>query len=251
MHAHNNGVMRIIELRGGLPGLEYNKPLCLLIGYNQIAMVSSRVPIEADGSNVTKEERTHHRSFLNFLSVLKTQTRERQVSGYETRTAESMFALYQQRELVSEILKMGRADSRWGESLSQLTTRCQLACLLYINYMLCLHADDPQATAAFVDSLLGEVTQPLQAGSKLLVLILLKEMYEEDIDRLWWLVEIMRILYRLRLETRDLLRGVLLQRLFCFKREHAEALLSELHTLTTMVKTDLCVGGEPAAIHAE
>jgi hypothetical protein len=95
---------------------------------------------------------------------------------------------------------------------------CQIACLFYINFMLCEVHDSPQLTAAFLVRLSWLVRQHSRnrvPRASLFVWIFLREIENHEggkgeMDRLDWLIRMIRVARRLSQESIHMLHQALL-----------------------------------------
>jgi hypothetical protein len=123
---------------------------------------------------------------------------------------------------------------------------CQIACLFYINFMLCEAHDIPDLAAAFLDRLFLLVHQHSHnkvPRASLFVWIFLREMENHaagkgEIDHLDWLIRMIRVARRLSQESIQMLHRALLGSLKTHEPVDARMRVSnDLGALALRVKT--------------
>ena len=148
-----------------------------------------------------------------------------------------------QRALFYPVMPVRYPNMVWSSAMSCINRNCCLACLMYINYVLCISQHTPQASAAFLKRIIMTVSGPIRSGANILIFVLMKDIEREDINRLWWLVRAMQILRRLK-ETCDTLHQLLLDRLLGLTCAQAHGHVATIHRLIGTVQTELSYSQE-------
>ena len=148
-----------------------------------------------------------------------------------------------QRALFYPVMPVRYPNMVRSSAMSCINRNCCLACLMYINYVLCISQHTQQASAAFLKGIIMTVSGPIGSGANILIFVLMKDIEREDINRLWWLVRAMQILRRLK-ETCDTLHQLLLDMLLGLNCAQAHGHVATIHRLIGTVQTELSYSQE-------
>lgn len=233
---HLDGLKNMIRLRGGIRALRKNRPLCGAIAWAEISVSNYAAPlVRSQDDNETPrgpkisilsmlEAQYEQDLFCQFLTKLQRV----QLSKRRSHVLTDSHLLGQTHSLFrkgsSLMIMLGEADLDSGiiTPISRMNANnCQVACLLYINFMLCESHGSSQLTAAFLARLSTLVRrhggdQLPRAG--LFVWVFVREMELADTgvgetDPLEWLIQMIRVARRFTPESSQLLHCVLLESL--------------------------------------
>jgi hypothetical protein len=233
---HLDGLKNMIRLRGGIRSLRKNRTLCGAIAWAEISVSNYTAPrVHSQDDNETSrapkistlsmlEARYEQELFCQFLTKLQQVQLSKRRSHVPTDSHPSGQTSSLFRKGSSLMTMLGETDIDLGiiTSISRMNANnCQVACLLYINFMLCESHGSSQLTAAFLARLSalvhkhGDDKLP-RAG--LFVWVFLREMEQidigvDEIDPLEWLIRMIRVVRRLTPESSQMLHRVLLESL--------------------------------------
>ena len=233
---HLDGLKNMIRLRGGIRSLRKNRTLCGAIAWAEISVSNYTAPLaHSHDDNETSrgpkistlsmlEARYEQELFCQFLTKLQ----QVQLSKRQSHVLTNSHPLGQTNLLFrkgsSLMTMLGETDLDSGiiTSISRMNANnCQVACLLYVNFMLCESHGSSQLTAAFLARL--STLARKHGGDKLpraglFVWVFLREMEQidvgvDEIDPLEWLIRMIRVVRRLTPESSQMLHRVLLDSL--------------------------------------
>jgi hypothetical protein len=233
---HLDGLKSMIRLRGGIRSLRKNRALCAAIAWAEVSVSNYAAPLahSQDDNEASRgpkistlsmlEARHEQELFCQFLTRLQqVQLSKRRshvpIDSHAWGQTDFLF-----RKGSSLMTMLGEADLDSGiiTTISRMNANnCQVACLLYINFMLCESHGSSQLTAAFLARLSTLVHK--HGGEKLpraslFVWVFLREMEQVDagvgeIDQLEWLIRMMRVARGFTPESSQMLHRVLLESL--------------------------------------
>jgi hypothetical protein len=233
---HLDGLKSMIRLRGGIRSLRKNRTLCGAITWAEVSVSNYAAPLvhsrddgeTSPGPKISTlsmlEARYEEELFCQFLTKLqRVQFSKRQshvsANSHLLRLTDSLF-----RKGSSLMTMLGEADLDPGiiTPISRMNANnCHVACLLYINFMLCECHGSSQLTAAFLTRL--SMLLRKHGGNKLpraslFVWIFVHEMEQVDtgpgeIDPLEWLIRMIRVARRFTPGSSQMLHRVLLESL--------------------------------------
>jgi hypothetical protein len=259
---HLDGLKLMIRLRGGIKSLRKNSALCGALMWAEVSVSNYEAPLarpqdfnetspEAEISNIAILEAQYEEEifcqFLTRLQRVQLSKRRSHASGNHLSCGETDLLF---RKGSSLLTMLGDKDLDSDEGVITQVSRmnannCQLACLFYINYMLCEFHGFPQLTMAFLVRLSSLVRQHSQGKiprPSLFVWIFLKELENDDggtgeMDRLDWLIRMIRVARRLSRESNQMLHHALISSLKTHEPEDAGMRVSsDLGILTTRIK---------------
>jgi hypothetical protein len=258
---HLDGLKSMIRLRGGIRSLRKNRALCAAIAWAEVSVSNYSAPLAhsqddnetSRGSKISTlsmlEVRYEQELFCQFLTKLQRVQLSKRRSHVPTDSHPwglTDFLFWKGSSLMT---MLGEADMDSGiiTPISRMNANnCQVACLLYINYMLCESHGSSQLTAAFLARLSTLVRK--HGGEKLprpglFVWVFVREMEQVDagvgeIDRLEWLIRMIRVARRFTPESSQLLHRVLLESLKSHEAVSARMRVSnDLGILIARVRT--------------
>lgn len=233
---HLDGLKHMIRLRGGIPALRKNAALCAALAWVEVSVSNHAAPLSPwPRSNETPsrakmtdlslvearyEEHLFGR-FLHRLQRIQLSRRRNPISVNEGDPGRTEFLFRKGSPLLT---MLGESDQDTGviTPTSRINAyNCQIACLLYINSMLCDCHGSPQLTVAFLSqlsSLVREYGRTKVPRASLFVWIFVKEMEKDEgargkMDRLDWLIRMIRVARRLSQESIQMLHRALLESL--------------------------------------
>ena len=259
---HYEGLMRIIELKGGYESLSGNIPLSASLAWLEISLVRPANSLQLDDGTSSAGVFTlfqsptiqaENHAFIDFLLDMQRLPSSRAILARNPALSPIMRLIQRKEPLLRSMLDEIPEEQLPGQVrntgfvrtrsvMSQIDRSCHLFALLYINYVLYTVHSSAKGTAAFLSKLMKQVSKPLGTGSRLLIFVLIQEMIEDDINRLWWHVRAMRVVHRLRLETCEILHGLLLDGLLDWTLEKTQNQDCEFSELLELVQVDLQEG---------
>lgn len=228
---HLDGLKQMIRLRGGIHALRKNSALCAALTWAEVSVSNHAAPLprtlhshetsrRADISQLSiAEDRYEEQLFCQFLNRLQNvqlSKRRNHVSVDHHALGKTEFLFRKGSPLLA---MLGETDTGVITPNSRMNAyNCQVACLFYINFMLCEVHDNPHLTAAFLVRLSWLVRQHSRTKvprASLFVWIFLREIEKHDggegeMDRLDWLIRMVRVARRLSQESVQMLHQALL-----------------------------------------
>ena len=237
--AHYAGYMQLLDIRGGFETLGSNLPLAEMITWSEVAIICPVESMNAQTSSTMKilnaktlEGRPAFEELLVGLRLLTLDQFESQITRMLRDPA-------LKRAFCTPMIRAAGNGARLNAVSERLNRNARVACLLYVNHMLCIHRASPDSALAFLSRLMKVVSQPFGPNSSPWLWVLIREIEEDDISQLWWLLRMLRIFHRLRAETATLLHEVLLDTLLCWKEEQVQTQIVKADNLWMMVQEDL------------
>jgi hypothetical protein len=233
---HLDGLKHLIRLRGGMKSVRRNFPLCGTLAWVEISVSNQAEPLAH--SQASKE--TCHAVDPSSLLILEAQDEEMIFCQFLSKLQRVQLSKRRSHDPVdlhsegktkflfrkgSRLLTMlGDADQDSGviTPISRMNANnCQLACLFYINLMLCEFDGFPQLTTRFLvrlSSLVHQHGRDKVPRASLFVWVLVREIIQEDdgiseVDRFEWLIQMIRVARRLSPESSQMLHQALLDSL--------------------------------------
>jgi Fungal specific transcription factor domain len=233
---HLDGLRHMIKLRGGIKSLRKNAVLCAALMWAEVSVSNHVVPMARSQSSneaprgakmsnlLMLETRYEEEIFCQFLTRLQRVqlSKRRSHLSVDHHTPRKTDFLFQKGSPLLTMLGDPGLDSGVITPISRLNAyNCQIACLFYINLMLCDFHGFPHLIAAFLarlSSLVCEHNQKKIPRASLFVWIFVKELENDDsdtgeMDRLDWLIRMIRATRRLSQESVQMLHQALLESL--------------------------------------
>ena len=247
---HLDGLKHLIRLRGGRKSLRKNFPLCGVLAWVEISVSNCTAPLaRSQDSNATL-----HGAKASSLSTLEARDEEEIFCRFLTRLQRVQLSKRRSHDPVDHpplretdflfrkgsplLIMLGDSDQDSGviTSISRMNANnCQLACLFYINFMLCEFHGFPQLTTRFLvrlSSLLRQHGDDKIPRASLFVWVFVREIVQDDddgkddVDRFDWLIQMIRVARRLGPESSQMLHQALLDSLKIHEPEDAGMLVS-------------------------
>lgn len=230
---HLDGLKHMIRLRGGIKSLRKNSTLCAAIAWAEVSVSNYATPLQ-------DSNKTPHGAKVSILSMLEAQHEQEIFCRFLTRlqkvqlsrrrnyisvghpSQEKPDLLFRKGSTLLAILGDSDLDSGIITPISRMNANnCQLACLFYINFMLCEFHGFPQLTTAFLARLSLLVQQHSHdkvPRASLFVWVFVREIDQDhsgisDADRLEWLIRMIRVARRLTPESSQMLHRAMLESL--------------------------------------
>ena len=225
-HMHWSVLENAIRLKGGLESLSNNAGLCGGIAWLEITIAfrhnrsrsvheTSHDPKATFSSGNAQREKENESAFQWFLVML-------QVQIYSSRTVSKLsptparFNLLAVAKPMYVMLSPEIGFSQPYSKLSDVNRRCQLACLLYINYVLAEFQQSEPLGDEFirhVSVFIARYNINLESGAKVLFFALMREFQSSNMNRFWFVIRAMRVIRQLSEEMTTLVHTVLLRQL--------------------------------------
>jgi hypothetical protein len=235
---HLDGLKLMIRLRGGIKSLRKNSALCAALMWAEVSVSNYDAPLArsqdfsetSPGAEMSKlailEAQYEEDIFCKFLTRLQRvqlSKRHSQASVDYQSCGKTDF-LFRKGSTLLAMLGDSDPDSDEGviTPVSRMNANnCQLACLFYINYMICESHGFPQLTVAFLvrlSLLVRQYSQGKIPRASLFVWIFLRELENDDsgtgeMDRLDWLIRMIRVARRLSTASIQMLHHALIESL--------------------------------------
>ena len=246
-HTHLQGLMQVIDFRGGLESLNHSMSLCAAVAFAEFGM--ARPPSLATvqrtfGSGIRANSQKG--SLQQFLTMLHEQSGRRRdqltrsIRMLGSRMAQPPKPHQSVLAVDSTLLQLLAAEDN-NSVVAQVRLNCKMASLLYINNALAELEQSIPSRTAFLDQILRYAAQSSlhrELGAILLMSGFLRNLVADDLPRLWRVVRAMRLVNNLRPATRHLLHNVLLQQLRLDSVDDATQQLRDIKSLTAMIEAD-------------
>ena len=233
---HLDGLKQLIRLRGGMKSLRKKYPLCGVLAWVEISVSNHTAPLaRSQDSNATLhgaetsnfsalEARDEEEIFCRFLTQLQRVQLCKRCSHGPVDPPSSGETDFLFRKGSSILTMLGDSDPDSGviTPISRMNVNnCQLACLFYINFMLCEFHGSPQLTTRFLvrlSSLMRQHREDKIPRASLFVWVFVHEIVQDDdgtdeVDRFDWLIRMIRVARRLGPESSQMLHQALLDSL--------------------------------------
>ena len=247
-HMHWSAVEKAIHLRGGFESLRNNEGLCgalawleITIAYRNVRLTPAHKPSpnqEAKSSSGTAERRKDgESSFQWFLVMLQMQI-------YSSRSVSRRSSKSARVNLLAVAKPMyAMLSPEFGfpgpySKLVDVNRRCQLACLLYINYVLAEFQQSDLLGNEFirhVSIFIARYNIDIDSGAKVLFFALMREFQSSNMKSFCFVIRAMRVIRQLSEETTTLVHTVLLRQLRLTSEKETSQQLRDIEDLLAML----------------
>ena len=228
------GLMRMVEVRGGFEQFSGNVPLAGVLTWAEITL-----PRPARCFRTTDTiARAENDAFINFMTRLLRLAQDRLTLALDPAISALLFSPYLVKALFTPMVLIGDPGSVWGSRKQGINRRSQLASLLYCAHVMCNFRGCPQATLDCLTSFIATLVTASNFNSRTpLIFFLFQDAARKDMSRLWWLLRALRVVHRLEPTTTETLHELLLDLVMHRKKESEH--LRDVQNVADRVRTDL------------